>query len=1446
MTIFYLWMRCVMQTRGLRPGGLILLWFCCLFIPISTWPQTVLPQSRIVQPVNEGTRVTLRGNTHPLAQPQYDQGPAPPDLPMERILLVLKRSPAQESELQRLLDDQQDKNSPKYHQWLDPDTFGQQFGPSDQDIQTVTTWLMSHGFRIGRVARGRTVIEFSGTASQVQQAFLTEIHKYAVNGEEHWANASDPQIPEALAPVVAGVNSLHNFPKQPMHHVAGVFSGSPVAGQVQVVKSEFTFPYSSQCAVSGYCYFVGPYDFATIYNVTPLWVGTPAIDGTGQSIAIVAESNINIQDVRDFRNLFGLPANDPQIIVDGPDPGLVPGVETEAVLDVEWSGAVAKGATIKLVPSASTNSSVGIDLSALYVIENNLAPIVSESFGECELFLGTAGNSFESGIREQAAAQGITFINSSGDEGAARCDPRTSNSPTPASHGLAVSGLASTPYGVAVGGTDFANFGPNFNFGVPSPYWRLTNDLNHASALGYIPETTWNSTCTNNVFVILGYGSSAEASCNNSHATNWVQALGGGGMSNCLSSDLVRPSTCTGGYPKPSWQSAPGVPMDGARDIPDVSLFASSGFNDSVYVACESDQLPIPASCALNYPSGFIGVAGTSVAAPAFAGIMAMVNQYTESTGQGNANYVLYRLASLPSQTGLNCNSSASPAGGCIFNDITSGTIAVPCARNSPNCNFTNGSDTYGILSGYNAGIGYDLATGLGSLNAYNLVHDWSLAKFTPTATNLTLNGGSLVNITHGQSVGLNITVSPNAATGDVSLVGSPHGNDSVAMGGFTLQNGTASGSTTSLAGGTSYQVRAHYAGDGIYASSDSNSVTVTVAPEPSKTLISIPVFDPTTGKETGNTPASLVFGSPYIARVDIGNASATLTYPPLAVCSPPACPTGSVTITDSLNAGTPTPLNGSGVFPLNSEGYTNYNSIQLTGGTHQLSASYQGDSSYSQSSSTYSLLVTPAGTQGNTNIAGSSPNITGIPVNLISTFSSTLAFGLAPTGTITFYDGADAIPGTPFVTGIAGVSASLPAMFQGDMNASFTTSGIHQITARYSGDANYAGGTSNVANLSVVYPTSTTESLSATTVNFGESISISAKVRTTSKNPPMTGTFRLSGDAANTAPITPILSIDSSGNQVLAATTTITPQQNENVMVSYSGDLNYAVSFGDDVHITVTIPDFTVAPGAASVAVTAGQTGTTMVTVTPKSTASSTVALTCNARNIAGATCSFSPASPLSLSGGVPASTMLMIATLPPSSSTTTSSLVTRWPWSSPIPPAPLGALAALEGLALLFLAYASKRRRRVALTSGLFCAGCLLLGCGSTSGSSGGGGIVGKSTSLTLSTSGVKAPSGASVTLTAVVTSANTVSGTITFIDSVAGTLAVVAVTNGQAAAQISNLSVGTHTISASYSGDVTDYPSNSNGAINQVITGTAQVTISGTTSTLTNSASFNVTIQ
>ncbi|HEY8669367.1 MAG TPA: S53 family peptidase, partial [Terriglobales bacterium] len=608
---------------GTRVPRMICIFVLGLMSAASVVAQQLAPQPLITQPVDESQLSTLRGNTHPLAQPQFDIGAAPPDLPMQRMLLVLKRAPQQDFALHKLLDGQQDKASPSYHKWLTPDQFGTQFGASEQDMQLITGWLQANGFQVNRVSHGRTVIEFSGVEAQVEQAFHTQIHQYLVNGEQHWANASDPQIPAALVPAVAGVLSLHNFPRKSMVQIYGKYSSR--SKQLIPARPEFTF--LGGCDLDNNCYAVAPADFGTIYNAQPLW--NSGIDGTGQTIAIVGESDINIQDVRDFRSTFGLPPKDPKIIYDGPNPGMQPD-EGEADIDVQWSGAIAPNATIDFVASQSTETTAGVDLSAIYIIDNDLAPVMSESYGECELGLGTSGNQFYNSLWAQAAAQGITVILSSGDSGSSSCDQ---GSPQPAQFGLSVSGFASTPFNVAVGGTDFNDITN------PQQYWNVSNtSATQESAKGYIPETTWNSTCTNSVVLgLLGWGTNAENNCNNSQLIFQAPFLlltdgGSGGVSNCTSSSSQNLSSCSGGYIKPPWQVAPGVPADFKRDLPDVSLFASNGFSGNFYIFCESDAF---GTC---NTFNFGAAGGTSFGAPAFAGIMALVNQQMQMPqGQGNA-----------------------------------------------------------------------------------------------------------------------------------------------------------------------------------------------------------------------------------------------------------------------------------------------------------------------------------------------------------------------------------------------------------------------------------------------------------------------------------------------------------------------------------------------------------------------------------------------------------------------------------------------------------------------------------------------------------------------------------------------------------------------------------------------------------------------------------------
>jgi len=564
---------------------------------------------------------------------------------MERVLLQLSSSPAQEAALEQLLADQQDPASPRYHAWLTPEQFGEQFGAMQADIDTVTSWLASQGFQVTEVAAGRRTIEFSGTVQQVEAAFGTEIHRYRWNGREHIANATDISIPAALATVAKGVVSLNDFGVHPYHH----FVSTPIAPQTDL---------------SGGTRGLSPYDFAAIYDVTPLW--TSGYDGTGQSIAVVGETDIKVSDVTGFRATFGLPVNNPTIILNGKDPGTVSGDETESDLDVEWAGAVAKGATIKFVTSASTGSSDGITLSAQYIVQHVTAPVMSISYGLCEAQMGSS-NAFYSSLFQQAAAEGIAVFVAAGDSGSAGCD--SADSATPASQGFGVSGLASTAYNVAVGGTEFNDTSS------PSTYWNTSNNAQMASAKGYIPEMAWN-----------------ESSYTKGSSTNSLYAGGGGASTK---------------WPRPSWQTAPGVPTGSARLIPDVSLTAAG--HDG-YLIEQEGSLYL--------------VGGTSASTPSFAGLMAIVNQYTNTTN-GNPNSKFYALAtSVPS----------------IFHDVTTGSNAVPCAGGSANCSAAAPSTNVGKMNGYSAGAGYDMATGLGSVDANALVMNWSGTAAGPSIVSLSPN----------------------------------------------------------------------------------------------------------------------------------------------------------------------------------------------------------------------------------------------------------------------------------------------------------------------------------------------------------------------------------------------------------------------------------------------------------------------------------------------------------------------------------------------------------------------------------------------------------------------------------------------------------------------------------------------------------------------------------
>lgn len=663
--------------------------------------------------------VRLPGNVPAQARPQNDFGPTDPALPMNRIIVQLRRSPAKEAELKQFLAAQQDPSSPDYHHWLTPEQFGKRFGPSEADLALVTGWLKSEGFRVDEVAKGRMWINVSGTVAQVEQAFHTSIHDFYVGGKMRHANTQNPAIPRALAGVVAGVVSLNNFPIQPMN------SGFRPLGSLCPTGPRPAYTQGSD-------HLLAPADFATIYDVNPLY--TAGITGAGVTIAIVGRTDIALSDINGFRSTFGLPANPPTITVNGPDPGTTSD-EVEADLDVEWSGAVAPYATIAYVESASTNSTDGIDLSAQYIVDNDLAPVMSTSYGQCEDYIGTAGNAFYNSLYQQAAAQGITAFVSAGDKGAAGCMNGSSDS-------LGVNGIGSTPYTVCVGGSEF------MDTANPSQYWSSTNDPStYGSALSYIPEEAWNESA-------LVSGGSGD----------WAT---GGGVS------IV--------YSKPSWQVAPGVPSDGMRDVPDVALSAAG--HDGYLIGTQGQ---------------IASVGGTSASSPSFAGLMALIVQKMGNQPQGNANVRLYQLGNaqygsggpavfhdvttgnntVPSAAGFSCGVGYDPCTGLGTADATAlvnNWAACPAITLSPSA-LANGIDATAYSAAISASGGaapYAYAVTSGSLPGGLALSSSGALSGTPTASgssSFTVTATDANGCAGSQAYSLTILVQPPVVTGVTKL----------------------------------------------------------------------------------------------------------------------------------------------------------------------------------------------------------------------------------------------------------------------------------------------------------------------------------------------------------------------------------------------------------------------------------------------------------------------------------------------------------------------------------------------------------------------------------------------------------------------------------------------------------------------------------------------------
>jgi hypothetical protein len=948
------------------------------------------------------------------------------------------------------------------------------------------------------------------------------------------------------------------------------------------------------------------------------------------------------------------------VIIDGNDPGIdgvnnpdgPNGASSEAYLDVELAGAVAPAATVDLIIAGDTALENGLGLAAEHAVYGDVAPVLSISFGSCE---AGGGSGFWNTLWEQAAAQGQTVMVSTGDAGSAGCDD--DNTQEFAVYGQQVNGIASTPWNVAVGGTDFYYSSYNGTQNAQSTqleqYWgnptKNASDLTPTVTLqSKIPEQPWNDSQFGlNLFSLYLNGDGTSI------------AGGGGGASNCATGTY--PSSCVG-YPKPAWQTGTGVPADKVRDLPDVSLFAANGLNYTYYPICASDGDCQPVSSGEVQISG---IGGTSASTPAFAGIMALVNQ--KYGPQGQADFVLYPLAQqYPS----------------AFNDVTVGTNSVPCNLQTvyylyngqqyystpDDCiaatpAYTETDSTYGqSLEGqigntttkvaeYNAGVGYDLATGLGTIDANNLVTNWANVKLTSSSVTL---GSSKTTFTHGTAVTISGAVTPGAATGLVSLETTASEPLQNAETTFTVgANGAYTGSIAYLPGGT-YDIYGSYSGDGIYAPSTSAKTSITVTPENSTTTLQVlnsASLNPNTGTVTAAIPngASVPYGTQLLLEAEPA---------PAASNSSDSVPTGSVTF-----------LNGTstiGTSTINATGQAEFNDAPLVSTTpYSVTAKYSGDASYNTSTSaattftvvkdtpSYSYLTgtgtggTPSGASGTTTVTLVLSNTANI--NLQSLGYIAYSPFLAPTGVIT-------------MTGLPSGALSFPAL-QSTLDPNYdvpegtTTVGLpsgispgtYTVTFTYPGDNNYNGFT-GTGSLVITAPagtaSTTTVTASPTATSTAQLVTFNVTVTgATGKGAPTgsielqfggyyQGPFALTAATATTSTATVVVN----SNGLLVGQNIITAQ--------YFGDTTYAPSYGTVIVTNGSTANYTLS-NSGPIAVAQGSSGTSTITLTPTGGFTGSVALSCvvtPAAAVSTPTCSL-PAS-ASITGTTAASATLTLNT--------------------------------------------------------------------------------------------------------------------------------------------------------------------------------------------------------
>ena len=852
---------------------------------------------------------------------KFDAGALAPETRLQHVRVVMAEDLLRRNALHTLLRAQQDSGSAEYHKWLTPEEYGRRFGAPESNLAAVVAWLRESGMTDIDVSPGRELISFSGTAGAIDRATHAKLHSFILGGKPHYANTAEPDLPAELRGFVNGIQGLDDF-------------------RVHATKQKAMRITPAYLSGAGASQSLGPGDLALIYDLKPLYA--EGVDGHGTTIAIVGAAAPSLADYRAYRNRFGLPANDFQTVV-------VPGTAAvneeattlEAALDLEVAGGVAPGAKIIYVQDEDVIGAVA------YVIDHRLADVLSMSYTNCEL-PGPEDQSYEK-LALQGTAEGISWVNATGDAGAAACDVAGSLA---AESGLAVNLPASVPEVTAVGGTRFLD--------TDGTYWSGTNAGGGATASSYVPEAAWNGQMDGQAVTATGGGASRD-------------------------------------FFKPAYQSSINDGVT-AREIPDVALAAAEKTHP--YLVVVGGEV--------------LYVGGTSAATPVFAGIVALVNGYLishgvlPSTGLGGLNPVLYRLE------------QTAPG---VFHDVTTGNNKVSCVAGSADC--------AGGYLGYGAAVGFDMTTGIGSVDGYRLASDWSSATFAVSTVALAVRPPAA-----DGSVAMTATVAavvdPSPGMVDFLWANSAYLSAPVMFARVAAAaDGSASAIATDLPAGSN-SLTAEFEGTRELLGSVSAATVVTVQ-QHSVPLASVVLMD---------VPAEVLAGK-YLSLVatvrgtsEAPTGEVNFYLGPLLIGSAPIVNGVAATLSTSL----PQP------------------------GTSALIARYAGDGMYAPAASAARTLLI------------FSPPARGVGVASVSlnTAANSIAYGTPlelqalvqgathiATGTVTFYAGQVALGGSvSLVNGAAsGSYSTIPA-------------GSEQITAAYSGDAFNQPAVSAVVNV-LVQPSS-------------------------------------------------------------------------------------------------------------------------------------------------------------------------------------------------------------------------------------------------------------------------------------------------------------------------------------------------------------------------------------